>query len=442
MKQSNIEQRPEISRRTRHAIGILVCVAVLSAGFDRFDLFAGHGDFTFTPSIVTSIVAIGVLGYFLLVKRMRLSISPRAGFAAILAACLVIAAALSVVAGGFDSVPMRRLLLLALLIAGVGAVLLLAGRFELGREVRIGAWIGLAIMLLLTAIQYGTWTTFGAGTEVWLGPIDVTAPTHGTVAPRPSGMSLDPNRSSLNAAFFAYVIALDPWSRSRRSVLVAWGALALAGAIVVASGSRTGLVLWLAVVLIFVWRNRKASAMGRLRKLLPILIGAVALLALGLLLIFVVKIDLVAYIAERLNFSEDASGGIHLQLYRIAWQLIAEDPGILLRGIGFGNAPSVLGEVFGDLTGANFHSLFASSLVETGLLGFMAICVIMLMPLWFRGRRAIAVLLLGFSIFYQANLDAAFWLAVGFLWLLPAGDERPQVAASYRGGDELASDFR
>jgi len=72
----------------------------------------------------------------------------------------------------------------------------------------------------------------------------------------------------------------------------------------------------------------------------------------------------------------------------------------------------------------------------------MAICVIMLMPLWFRGRRAIAVLLLGFSIFYQANLDAAFWLAVGFLWLLPAGDERPQVAASYRGEDELAFDFR
>jgi len=410
----------KISHRWRVFLGLLVCVTVFSAGFDRFDLFFGGGDFTLTPSIITSIVAIVVTAYLVLFKGIRLQLSARAGFAAILAFCFLLAAVLSVVANGFPAVSVKRTLLLGLLVVGIGCVMILAARFDLSAEIRMGAWIGLVLMLVMSGIQYATWNMFGAGTEVWLGPLNVTSPTYGPIAPRPSGISLDPNRASLHAVFFAYIIALDPWTSGRRQGIARWVALALAGGVVAAAGSRTGLVLWAAVALIFAWRAFRSGKPVRARNIWIAILAAVALLgALVGLLVAVLKVDLVAYLSERLDFSVEASGGMHFDLYRMAADLIGANPTILLTGIGFGNAPTVLEGMFAKGDFANFHSLFATALVETGLLGFMAVAMIMIFPLWFRGRRAMALVFLVFSIFYQAHLDGAFWVEVSLFWILP-----------------------
>lgn len=425
-----------LSNRSKRFIGVLVVATMATAGFDRFDLFRGTGNFTFTPSILLCAAAGLTWVYLKLAKRLPPSRSSRTRVAAILALCLILIAAFSVAMSGFGSTSVRRFLLLTLLVVGTWTMLDIAAKLDMSVELRLGAWLGLALTLAMVLIQYITWSSVGPGIEIWIGPINAMSPTHGNFAPRPSGISLDPNRGSLHAAFFAYVIAADPWTRKKHASLAPWGALALSGLAVAASGSRSGLAVWLPIAAIIVWRISKKS--GQKRALLGYSVGFVALFAMvaGALLAFLPGVGIGRYISERLNFSPDASGGIHLELYRLAGEAIVQRPGILANGIGFGNAPQLLKSVFGDKSGANFHSMYASATIETGLVGLIVILGILALPLRFRGRRTLALVLLVFNVFYQANLDAAFWIEVGFLWLLPFASTSEEEESRFVQADQ------
>ena len=408
----------ELSPRVRTAAGIIVGLTIALCGADRIDFWMGGGGFTLTPALPLYGFAIVTLGVLWFVLRPRVSMSRRHWLALALVGALALFAFLSLGFAGLPALGLRRLVLLVFTIAGISAAVVLARWLNLVRAVRIGAWAGLSVALVLTVLQVLAWSPAAAGVPQWLGPVYVTAPTYGPVAPRPAGSSLDPNRSALFAAVMLFLLTVDPWARYRGKPRMIWLALALAAAVAVPTLSRTGLVAWsiVAVAALVVL----AKEIGARRVLLPVGIAIVVVGIAALVVVAVSHLDLMRLIRERLSISLDDSGGHHLQLIALGVQTLNDHPLRWLTGIGFGMSPEVLGDFFGGSTGGNFHSFYLTFLLETGLFGLICALGLTILPLLRPGRRTLTIAVVLFSVLYQAHLDGTFWLALATVWLLPA----------------------
>lgn len=401
---------------TRERLVAYLIVAVVAAcGADRIDLGAGALPVTVTPSLILYVLAVVVAAAVLWTRAPRLDRFSWWGIG--LAASLVVVAGVSALAAGAPSQGLRRVALLALTIAGVWSAIVLARRLRLLAALRIGAWVALGVALALTVLQVVNWSPAAAGVPHWLGPLYITAPTYGPLAPRPSGLSLDPNRAAFGVAVMLYILVVDPAARYRGQPRLTWAALALSALVAVPTFSRTGLLAWAIVVVVaLVLLVREVGA-----KQVVLVVSACAVIGVAAVaaVLIVGHIDLMRLLQERLSISLDDSGGHHFLLIGIGLDTLNQDPLRWITGIGFGNSPAYLGDFFGGRDNGNFHSFYVTFLVEMGLAGLILAAALTASPVIRGGRRALAVATVLFCILYQAHLDGAFWLTLGLLWLLP-----------------------
>ena len=163
-------------------------------------------------------------------------------------------------------------------------------------------------------------------------------------------------------------------------------------------------------------KNLKVK-MPSLRTSRNIIVVTVVLVLVGLNLFnnvyFETALDVEKAFGERLSLSGETSGGYHFELVKRGFEVSFDDFKNFFFGIGFGSSYTVLDDFFGGHKYGNFHSLFISILVETGIFAFMIFTFLLIYPILY-SKKYIPLLLtlIFFNIFYQLTLEPIFWFCL------------------------------
>ncbi|MDQ8145876.1 MAG: O-antigen ligase family protein [Gemmatimonadota bacterium] len=419
----------------RHTL-LAIWVALLGA--DRLDLLGGRGPVVLTPFLLlTPIVAIREL----MARRRRLAadwlqLPPRALAHGTLLLLLIALAAASVLASLDPMTTGQRTALLAAQAIGASGILWALhgdpeGRTGLARGARLGLLLA-CLADLAQGAAFVSWLPSAVAIGDWQF-IDLQAFNYAGVVPRLSGLALDPNRGALLALIHLAMLGADDRPRPR-----GWTALGVL--LLVVTLSRSGVLA--AGVAVVVWSSttsashrwvarrhanpsraldegRSGRTTARLSPRLTLaLAAAVAVVALGLLAAPDARAavaDRLAPAAERLSAAE-GSARLHGELIGRGMAEATRDVPRTLLGSGYGTSFLLLRDVFGTRYG-NFHSLYVSTWVETGIIALLVVLALLLLPLRWAGRwrPAIAALVV-FNLFYQAGTEPGLWAMITLAW--------------------------
>lgn len=392
----------------------LLVLWIATLGADRVDLLRGGGPFVLKPLLVL-LPPILILELLRIARRDRPLFVPRGTPWLFVVHTLFLAGLLvSVMYSGELEMGVRRLALLMVESYATFLIVLALANREEWREILVrGAWLGLGLILFFDVVQVSRW---GGGPAFdWLalgGIIDLTPSTYGPWLPRPSGVSIDPNRGGL--LIIVYLFLLSAFESRRRALLLA---LVIGGPLLLVTLSRSAILA--AVVLVAVWLLRRplsATPAGVAVGSLATATGAAALMVSPGLQEMVGR--LLGVMTHRVSVSEGSSS-MHFALLAHGWEVGTASIRNALLGVGFGNSYLVLQEFFpGDKYG-NFHSAYLTLLVEAGVVAVVLFLVLVMTPL-FAGAAfgPLLAALLAFNVFYQTHVEAAFWFVIALAWMM------------------------
>jgi hypothetical protein len=381
-------------------------------GVDRIDLAAGHLDFRLTPYIMLGTI---FLTYFFTVfifsQQGRRFHKPEQEYG-LLVLILCIVLLISVMQSEDYILSRNRFLLLAFNMLSAYAVMkVLSVRSDSESILTSAAKLGIWIFFIFDIAQ-GLNFYFGLIPPLGNAVVDIVPPMYGDLAIRPSGFTTDMNLGAFVLVTFFFWIhryAQPSW------IKVAYLTSALT--LLALTLSRSG-IFALVVMIISGWMygNYQASILKIVKMtILLVIVGAI----IFTLMIFLFDVsNYTVLLEERLSFSSDDSGGIHFQLIKRGLEVFLHHP---FFGSGFGASYLDLVDFFEFDHYSNYHSLFITSLAETGLFGFLALMMILLLPLFNRCKAPsygpLIWSLMTFNIFYQANGAPIFWLILSFAWI-------------------------
>ena len=131
-------------------------------------------------------------------------------------------------------------------------------------------------------------------------------------------------------------------------------------------------------------------------------------------------INLELTIKERFNIfdlTRFSSAGIHIKLIKEGFYKAFNDLKILIFGSGFGTSYLLIkGYYWSGVKYGNYHSLYITSLVESGFFNFVSIFMIsFIIPMILDYKSYIFSFLFGlffFNIFYQLIMEPLFWFSI------------------------------
>lgn len=412
--------------------GLLV-LWIATLGADRIDLLAGAGPLMLRPLLLL-IPPLVVVELVRLGRRDRSIIVPPSAAMFFVAHTMLLAVLLlSVMYSQEVGLGARRFALVAFdSYAAFLVAIFLLNRSDARLLLVRGAQLGLALIVLFNAVQVSRWS--GGPAFDWLsfgGIVDLTPATYGPWLPRPSGVSLDPNRGGVTIIVYLAILAAFASASRWRSVLLTVGVLLL-----LVTLSRSAILAASIIAVVSLLQRGIVLSHSRIAlTATAIAAGAAALLvspgaqqgAVGLLDI----------LGHRLSMGE-GSTSVHLALLRHGWDISTSSVRNPLLGIGFGNSYLVLQEFFPGTKYGNFHSAYVSLLVESGAAALVVFLVLMFRPLVQTSKLTPLVAgLLGFNIFYQSHVDAILWFVLALAWMLPdlaLRQYREPRAAAVRAG--------
>lgn len=391
---------------------LLFIFLLASMGIDRIDLAGGILDFRLTPYIAMgSVLIVYFFTIFVFTEQGRRFRKPEQEYGLlilILCICLLI----SVTQSGDYILSRNRLLLLFFNIFSAYALIkILSTRSDseaiFVSAAKLGVWV-----FFLFDIAQGLNFYFGLTPPLGAAVIDIVPPMYGDLAIRPSGFASDMNLGAFILVTFFFWI--NRYANSGRiKTAYQMGALTLLALTL----SRSG-IFALAVMILTGWMyGVYQTGVLKMLKIIALLtiVGAIILV----LCIFLFDMNNYAVLLEeRLSFSSDDSGGIHFDLIKRGLDVFLHHP---FFGAGFGASYLDLVDFFEFDPYSNYHSLFMTSLAETGLFGFLSLMMILLVPL-FNARKVSSYgpllwALLAFNIFYQTIAAPIFWIILPFSWV-------------------------
>lgn len=398
----------------QRGIGLAIAVFVAVVGLDRVDLAAGLFPFAFTPSIVMSPLMIAIAVSQVLFGRAKMpaltSRLPTVGLTLIVT--LLVALVLGGVGYGSERTP-QRTVQLALLLLGSWAAVSLARRLALHRWLWRGAMAGVGIYVLLNIVQWFTFSAYGTAPIEFLGPLSLHLEPFGEGVVRLSGGSLDPNRAALTVTVYMYLLLADRLVADTRNRIGGW-IYVITAALCVLTLSRSGILAFAIASVGVLGPIASRVVRGRFMETLFVLL--IGLVALVLSPLWPVLESAWTTSTSRFESLTDDSASTHFALLERGLEIFYS-AGFFgtLFGHGFGSAYVYLQDYFPDNVYANFHSVWVTVLVEGGLVSLLMLAILLVAPV-FRSRRWLALSLIWFSVFYQAQTDAVYWLAVAVLW--------------------------
>jgi hypothetical protein len=393
----------------------LLIVWIATLGADRIDFLGGSGPLLLRPMLVL-IPPMLVLELLRLGNRNRSIVFPPAAAIFFAAQTLLLAVLLlSVIISQEEGLGLRRFTLLAVeSYAAFLAVIFLVNRPDAERILLRGAQLGLLLIAVFDVVQVSRW--WGGPAFNWLslgGIVDLIPASYGPWLPRPSGVSVDPNRGGLLIILYLYFVsAFSPASRARTAV-VAFGVLLL-----LATLSRSAILAGLAVLAFSLLRRqpRLSYAGVGVTSLAIGVLAAVLLVSPAIEQRVLAMLDL---LGGRLSLGEGSSSQ-HLALLKRGWEISTESARNALLGIGFGNSFLVLQDFFPGTKYGNFHSAYMSLLVESGVGALCGFLVVLFRPLVKPSYLTPLIAgLVVFNISYQSHVDAIFWFVLALAWVVP-----------------------
>lgn len=382
---------------------------IATLGLTRINLLGGNADVLLSPFLILSPVVIGLGMLSVLRRHGRFTIPSGLARFALLASMLLATVLTSAFLSHDLPVSARRTLLLCI---QVGAVMLcgliLANRPDPRRILIAGAVAGLVISVVFNLLQIGYWF-FGE----WLpGPIGAVVSTepgnYSGLVPRLTGGSHDPNLGGFLVLGQCFFVALFLRPGRWRSAL-----LLLAGVSILLTLSRS--VMLAAVVLLVVLHFQRRGGMISQQAVIRSA-TAVAAVCLLLLLVPATMGGVEAaweVVGGRFTLGEGSSRE-HASVMARGWETGTRDLKRMLFGVGYGNAFTVLQDIFPGNRYGNFHSLFVTLFAESGVIAAALGLALFAVPLG-RGGPYLPLLaaLLVFNLFQQTQTEPASWL-----WLL------------------------
>lgn len=428
-----------VSRTTgvSKALAVLVVAAVATLGVDRIDFFGGSGPFGLTPFLV--LAPFSVIAALLLSRGARPTwrfTMSRLG-AALLVAFLVLVFVSTLFAS--SSLSFKRAVLVAVLIGGTWALVVVIRRTGAYDMARLGAWIGLGLYVAFDIWQYFYYAAFGENGESFIGIVNAHLVPYGADLVRGSGGSLDPNRACLAVATYVFILIGDPRIRRVTSLWRSLTAFWIGAVLVLLTFSRSGLAAFLIALVgaAFVVLQRES-----VRRRIAILGSAVA--AVGVIVLIVLAyaawgpfgarseagsapaVDSSGVIASRLDLTS-GSAKDHFELVGIGLKLLHAQAQQPLLGLGQGESYRYLQDFFPGNDYANLHSLYLTIGVEVGLIALLLVLGLLVAPL-LGGRGWLALATIVFGINYQASSDPVFWFQIALLWFIGGSFLLPRVA--------------
>lgn len=397
-------------------------------GVDRIDLAGGAAGvvltpfLTFTPVLlVLEAARVSTLGI-----RIRPPDRRAAAYALVLASLLGVAA-LSGLAGVDVATSAKRSAGLAAISVGtLLTVMAFVHRPRARRAMAAGAEVGLVIAVLFDVALVVNFIR-GGTFEPSVGPVtlNLEPATYAGVFPRLSGQVSDANRAGLLYVVYLYLIFRGRPAGARRRVVLGLGMI-----LTVLTLSRSAVLTGMTAALVGLMTSRSVRiSTGQA------LVGAAAVLAVGLVVLG--RPDAVRAAGEflepvstRLSLKEGSTQEHAYLLRRGAGEATQSVPRAAL-GLGYGASFRVLEDVFPGNRYGNFHSIYVSLAVESGIVALLLMLLLLGYPLLRPGPYLPLVAgLCIFNIFYQASAEPSFWFALALAWLtarsLPApSDTRP-----------------
>lgn len=396
-----------------HLLDALLVAWLVLIGADRIDFFMGNGGFVLTPFLILSPLVVTAIFYQAALGRPKLPLKlPRSLFAfSLIATALIATILISVVLGSGNELGIKRACFLMVQIyTTILVAIALHNAPALQRALLLGARIGVLFFLLFDLLEIANWLNLPAVAFLKTPGLINPVPWALWFCPRPSGMSLDPSRGGVLLAFYSFII-LRCGNRPRLDTFLIY----LGFFMLILTGSRSALIAYMLMMTVFNLQR------FRLRRWPIIRIGA--MIAVALLLFFclananVPNLNIGLLLTERTSFDPADSGGIHLSLIARAAEVADMSLKNMLIGIGFGNSLSVLENFFPGDKYANFHSMYLSIWVESGIVALLLLLTLSGLPFLRSGTYVpLLTMLIWFNIFYQLTLEPAFWLCLAMAW--------------------------
>ena len=393
---------------------LLFVIWIATIGADRIDFACGNLDFKITPFIAISPII--VIGYFLKsfsnykILTLKLIDFYKLNWFYAFISIYILIAAISVLFGNDFLLGSKRLLLLVYQIFFVILIVQLFYNYRIKAMIVRGSQLGIAVFLIFNSLLILCFiSTHFAQMMNTVQFINLNLHSSGGIAARFSGASLDPNRGGLILLFYFSSISIfgKPTRINRIFMSIAF-------ILIIVTFSRSAIISFALFLILSVVMIPKIKIRKAIYYIIPI---TLCIFLLWEFLTCDLGMDMFFLLGERLSISEGYSGGEHLALMFKGLEILSESIKVLLVGIGFGTSYTVLGDFF-DTKYANFHSLYLTLLIETGIGGLLTMLILFLMPMFFNNCYIpIMISLLFFNVFYQSVLEPITWMIVMLGWL-------------------------
>ena len=269
--------------------------------------------------------------------------------------------------------------------------------------------LGSLIFYLFNFILALNWFTFY---EISSSFIDFDPDEIAYFVPRLGGYSSDVNRGTVILLFFTYVIIYFNFKSKLMKSIVFFNSL-----FILFSFSRTVYFMLSMIILYKIFINTYHGRIRLIKFVLSLLFIFISTLTI-LHIYEYVNIELA--INERLDIfemSRFSSSGIHLHLIYDGIIKAFNDIKILILGSGYGTSFKLIeGYYWSGSKYGNYHSMYITSLVESGLINLISLIFItFILPFYNNIRSKFQPFIFGlffFNIFYQLNSEPLFWLII------------------------------
>ena len=391
-------------------INILAILTISLIGADRINILTDSFDFfVFTPFLLFSFLLVFLL---LIYKNHNLDMSwfMTNNYFVLFFSLYFITCIISIFFSIDIYISIKRFILLVYLILSSGILL---SYFNNKNELRIilvkSSILGSILFYIFNLILIANWFT---NIDIDISIINFVPDQIAYFIPRLGGYTMDSNRGNVILSFFTLILFLFNRQSKINFVIIVVNICFL-----LLSFSRTIYLLLFMILLYQLVITKKETRHAIFKSLIY---GVIFFIIIISYLNINEYINLELTLNERFDvfeISRFSSAGIHLKLIYEGFHKAFNDFKILLFGSGFGTSYLLIkGYYWSGVKYGNYHSLYITSLVESGFFNFVSIFMIsFLIPMILDYKSYIFSFLFGllfFNIFYQLIMEPLFWFSI------------------------------
>lgn len=387
-------------------VKILLILLLSLIGADRINFLGPASDFRITPFLALSPIAILMLMFHTAEVPSRRAKSEE--MILLYSVALLFIVFISVLFSNDFLLSLKRYILFSwLILSSLIITKKLLNFKDVEKLIVVAAICGTFFYSIFSFLELSNFINGRLDENILFGAIDLNPTIYGGFALRLTGYSDDPNRGAFILSFFLFFLLFKKYDIPKviLNITVFINILNI-----ILTFSRTGYVCL--IIILFFYFKRKLSFKSIVVFSTFFMVIVAGFMYLGDT-VQIENFDLSKMLEDRFS-NESVSSQIHFDLFDRGFSLLG-DMKIFTLGVGYGSSYTVTKDILGDTKYANFHSLYLTFFVESGILSFLLLLILMFYSLKYSGEYSPIILMsLWFNIYYQTNAEPLFWFMTYF----------------------------